>query len=142
MPEQENPAKTVFHAKLLGLVGALGASKWHWEDLAMKTRPRCSPHVLFFFFFTPSFRNCPGNDTRDKPGHGDVLGNVALERYGDHGKGGFCGGVGARDLPVPGQSLLKAELNPSAWLGCGWVLSRRMMKYFVSRFLLSRKPTP
>lgn len=49
MPEQENPAKTVSRAKLLGLVGALGTSKWRWEHLAMKTRPRCSPHAFFFF---------------------------------------------------------------------------------------------
>lgn len=92
MPQQKNAAKTVFHAKLLGLVGALGTSKWCREDLVMKNRPLCGPHA----FFTPSFRNCPGDDTRDKPGHGNVLGNVALERYGDHGKGGCWGCFGAR----------------------------------------------
>ena len=42
--------------------------------------------ILFFFFFTHSFRNCPSDDARHKSRHGDVLGDVALERYGDHGK--------------------------------------------------------
>lgn len=30
-------------------------------------------------------RNCSSHDTRDKPRNGDVLGNLAVECYGDHG---------------------------------------------------------
>lgn len=45
-------------------------------------------HVSYSFF-PPFFRNCPSDDTRNKSRHGRVLGNVALERHGDHGKVGF-----------------------------------------------------
>lgn len=30
-------------------------------------------------------RDCSGHDVRNKSGDGDVLGDVPLERYGDHG---------------------------------------------------------
>uniref|UniRef100_A0A8C4JCT1 Potassium voltage-gated channel subfamily A member regulatory beta subunit 1 n=1 Tax=Dromaius novaehollandiae TaxID=8790 RepID=A0A8C4JCT1_DRONO len=34
----------------------------------------------------PHGRNRAGDDARDQPGHGHVLGDVALERHGDHGE--------------------------------------------------------
>lgn len=31
-------------------------------------------------------RNCSSHDTRDQPGHGNVLGHLEVERDGDHGE--------------------------------------------------------
>lgn len=86
----------MFNAELLRLGGVLGISKCLREDLVLKNWPPCSSYAFFFFFFIPSFRNCPSDDTRNKSRHGDVLGNVALERYGDHGKVDFQESVDTR----------------------------------------------
>lgn len=85
MLEQDNTAEVLFNAKLLRLVSGLGIYKWLWEDLVLKNWSLCGSHTSFF----PSFRNCPSDDTCNKSRHGDVLGNIALERYGDHGKVDF-----------------------------------------------------
>lgn len=78
VPWQEGAAAAAQAWQLLGI------SRWLWEDLVL---PKCpaqpSSGVVCCL---SSCRDCPGHDARHQPGHGHVLGHIALERHGDHGE--------------------------------------------------------
>uniref|UniRef100_A0A8B9TKA7 Potassium voltage-gated channel subfamily A member regulatory beta subunit 1 n=1 Tax=Anas platyrhynchos TaxID=8839 RepID=A0A8B9TKA7_ANAPL len=59
-----------------GLKASLQRLQLEYVDVVFANRPgQQHPHG----------RNRPSHDARNKPGHGHVLGDVALERHGDHG---------------------------------------------------------